>query len=555
MRALRSVEISRTEWRWVIVMSGFLVALTLLPYAWAFGSNQADGDLHFMGILSNPQDGATYLSKIEQGRQGAWLFELRHTPEAHNGAGFHSFYILLGHLAGFIGLSNVLIFHLARVATSLFMFIALYQFGATVWVRLRPRRLFFTLIAVGSGLGWLLVLLDSDALAIDLLVPEAFPLFAAYTNPHFPLSIACLALIASTYIVVFRRGYHGEPEVDNGGLTVLILSIVLALIQPPALVAIGGGLVLYVFIRYRLTRQFPVHELRWSSMLWLPALPFAVYYVAVFQFNPIMGQFNEQNLTPTPAPYLVLFGYGLLLLVAVPGLVRAVRRFERDGDQFMLLWFAANAAGLYAPFNLQRRLAIGLIIPLVYFAVRALEDYWFYKVPRPWRAPALIALIVFMVPSNVLNLGIPLFGVVAEPDEGVEHGLFLKADYWNALQWLDAQDTAGAVVLASPTVSLWIPAYTGGRVVYGHEFETVPNDERLTQVEDWYAGADCTTLIGDQLPFRVRYILWGPLERDFITSEETDRPDADPGACFAQIPPSRIQQKVESGDVTIYELS
>ena len=32
MRALRSVEISRTEWRWVIVMSGFLVALTLLPY-------------------------------------------------------------------------------------------------------------------------------------------------------------------------------------------------------------------------------------------------------------------------------------------------------------------------------------------------------------------------------------------------------------------------------------------------------------------------------------------------------------------------------------------
>ncbi len=221
----------------------------------------------------------------------------------------------------------------------------------------------------------------------------------------------------------------------------------------------------------------------------------------------------------------------------------------------MLLWFAANAAGLYAPFNLQRRLAIGLIIPLVYFAVRALEDYWFYKVPRPWRAPALIALIVFMVPSNVLNLGIPLFGVVAEPDEGVEHGLFLKADYWNALQWLDAQDTAGAVVLASPTVSLWIPAYTGGRVVYGHEFETVPNDERLTQVEDWYAGADCTTLIGDQLPFRVRYILWGPLERDFITSEETDRPDADPGACFAQIPPSRIQQKVESGDVTIYELS
>ncbi len=122
-------------------------------------------------------------------------------------------------------------------------------------------------------------------------------------------------------------------------------------------------------------------------MLWMPILPFAVYDFAVFRFNHIMGEFNEQNQTPSPAPYLYLFGYGLLLIVAIPGLVRAVRRFERDGDQFMLLWFIVNVIGLYAPFNLQRRLALGLIIPMVYFAVRALEDYWFYKVSEKWRAP------------------------------------------------------------------------------------------------------------------------------------------------------------------------
>ena len=46
--------------------------------------------------------------------------------------------------------------------------------------------------------------------------------------------------------------------------------------------------------------------------------------------------------------------------------------------------------GLYAPFNLQRRLAMGLIIPLVYFAVRPLEDPWLYRVPQRWRAPAPI---------------------------------------------------------------------------------------------------------------------------------------------------------------------
>ncbi|HML21040.1 MAG TPA: hypothetical protein PKD09_05290 [Aggregatilinea sp.] len=505
-----------------------------------------------MGILSNPKDGATYLSKIEQGRRGAWLFELRHTPEAHDGAGFHTFYIFLGHIALLTGLSDVIIFHLARVATSLFMFIALYQLGATIWVRLRPRRLFFTLIAVGSGLGWLLLLFGSGEIAADMNIPEAFPLFAAYTNPHFPLSIAALALIASTYITVFRRGYQAEPSVDNGGLTVMLLSMLLALIQPTALVPIGGALVIYVLIRYRLTREFPVHELRWSSMLWLPAVPFAIYDVAVFRFNDIMGEFNQQNQTPSPAPYLYLFGYGLLLLVAVPGLIRAVRRFERDGDQFMLLWFVINVAGLYVPFNLQRRLALGLIIPLVYFAVRALEDYWFYKIPRDWRAPAMIALVVFLVPSNILNLGVPLFGAVVDKESGLSGGILMETDYWNTLQWLDQEGTPNTVVLAEPTFSLWVPAYTDQRVVYGHEFETVPNEERLAQVEDWYLGRDCTTLLGDDLPFQVRYIVWGPRERTFI---DENGPTSGPiGKCIDAIPEDRIQQKVEQGEVTIYDL-
>ena len=51
-------------------------------------------------------------------------------------------------------------------------------------------------------------------------------------------------------------------------------------------------------------------------------------------------------------------------------------------------------------------------------------------------------------------------------------------------------------------------AYTRQVVVYGHPYETVPNDERQEQVEQFYRGQDCATLLGDDLPFRVRYV-WG----------------------------------------------
>lgn len=555
MQTLRSVYVSTAEWRWVIIISGILVTLTLLPFAWALASNQSNEDVQFMGMLSNPIDGATYLSKIEQGRRGAWLFELRHTPEDHDGAGFHTFYLFLGHAARITQLSNLVIFHLARVATSFFMYISLYQLGATVWVRLRPRRLFFTLLAVGSGLGWFLLLFNTESLAADMTIPEAFPFYAAYTNPHFPMSIACLALIASTYLVVFRRGFNQAPSVENGGLGLMLLSMLLALIQPMALLPIGGGLVTYVIARYYITKEFPNHELRWASMLWLPATPFAVYDFAVFRFNDTMRIFSEQNITPSPPPYLYLFGYGLLLIVAIPGLLRAVRRFERDGDQLMLLWFVVNVIGLYVPFGLQRRLTIGLIIPLVYFAVRALEDFWFYKVNEKWRAPAMIALIVFLVPTNIFVLGIPLFGAVANTDAGIDAGMLIESDYMDTIRWLEDHGSRDEVVLASPNISLWIPAYTNKVVVYGHPFETIHAEERLDQVREWYRGQDCETLLSDEVPFELDYIIWGPQERELAAEDEDGNVFPNAGQCVEELPQARIDQEVVYGDVTLYVLN
>ncbi|MCD4684945.1 MAG: hypothetical protein K8S97_03300 [Anaerolineae bacterium] len=555
MQTLRSIYVSTAEWRWVIIISGILVALTLVPYAWALASNQSDDGWQFMGMLTNPRDGATYLSKIEQGRAGAWLFELRYTPETHDGAGFHSFYLFLGHAARVTGLSSLVIFHLARVATSFFMYISLYQLGATIWVRLRPRRLFFTLLAVGSGLGWFLLLFDPNRLAVDMTVPEAFPFYATYTNAHFPMSIACLALIASIYIIVFRRGYNAAPSVENGGLGLILLSVLLALIQPMALMPIGGALMIYVAVRAYLTREFPNHELRWASMLILPAIPFALYDLIVFRFNDVMGVFNEQNYTPSPPPYRYLFGYGLLLIVAIPGLVRAVRRFERDGDQLMLIWIIVNAAGLYAPFNLQRRLALGLIIPLVYFAVRALEDYWFYKVAEKLRGAAMITLIVFLVPTNVFVLGIPLFGAVINSDSGISAGLLVESDYWKTIQWLDDRDEADAVVLAAPNISLWIPAYTEQVVVYGHPFETIHAEKRLEQVEQWYRGQDCDTLFSDEQSFSIRYIIWGPQEQEIAAEDDDGNTYPDAGKCVDTLPADRIEQEIVEGDVTLFILN
>ena len=556
MRPFRTEDVSSKEWRWVAIIAGFLVTLTLIPYAWAILAS--DDSWSFLGILANPQDGATYFAKIRQGIQGYWLFELRYTPEAHDSAGLFTFYLLLGHIARILGFSTVVIFHLTRVAASLFMFSALYQLGAHVWQRLRPRRLFFALTAVASGLGWLAIVLipDRESLPPDLTVPEAFPLYAAYANPHFPLSIGCLALLAGILLQVFRPGFQEGPSASNGGLSIIVYAIILAIVQPPALVAIGVTLVIFIGINGYIRRIIPWHEIRWGSMLWLPVFPILVYYLLVFNNNEIMGQFNQQNITPSPNVLLTLVGYGLLAIVAVPGIVRAFRRFERDGDQFMVIWLFINLILLYIPFSLQRRFFIGLVIPLAYFAVRSLEDYWLYRIRTQWHRIALILIFVFMLPSNILVLGIPLIGAVANQEQGSDAGIVTTPSYIEIYNWLEEVGNEGEIVLAAPRVSLWIPARTNLSVVYGHPFETINAEKREQQVEDFYSGRDCTTLFTEQ-DFRISYIIVGSQELEIAEEAIENNPEEKFSDCVAEIIENQEiteDQIREFGDMILYTL-
>ncbi len=548
MQRMTSPGISSSEWRWVIIFSGLLVLITLLPYAWAFASDSSTNSWHFMGMLPNPQDGATYLSKIGEGQRGDWLFTLQYTPESHKGAAINEFYLFLGHLARITGLSALLMYHVSRLATGFAMYISIYYLGAVIWPRLRPRRLFFSLIAVGSGLGWLALIFVSrqtgsaDFVPTDLSVPESIPFFATFVNPHFPLAIALIALLASAFVVIFRPGFEGEPTLGNGGLAVVLVTVGLCIVQPQGWIPIGTALVLYLGILLIRTRHIPWLELNWVLLTVLPALPFLIYYYAVATDNPAMSIWSKQNTTPSPNPLNYVMGFGLLLLIAIPGLVRAFRRFERDGDRFMLVWFVANAVLLYAPIGLQRRLVIGMIVPVVYFAVRALEDYWFHRISPKWRDAALVALFVFILPSNILSLGLPIFGVISPP-AGVKSFQILSADYSQAINWLRDNGTPGKIVLAPPRISLWIPAYTSLRVVYGHPYETLDASEKISQVIDWYQGNNCQALI-DQ--YDVRYII-SPDK-----SALSDEPASYSDACIKTL---KLDQPVKTfNDVAIYKI-
>lgn len=523
-----------SEWRWVIFVSLSLIGLLALPYFLAIYTDAQNIDRHFMGFLMNPLDGGTYLSKIQLGREGEWRTFFRHTPEPMVGAYLDVMYTGLGQLGRFLGMSNTALFHTARLFTSFLMFLGLYQLGATIWRRQRARRNFFLMVTLGSGLGWLYVPFAGGAVdSPDLTIPEGFPLYSAIVNAHFPLALALMSLSVGVIILALRPGFNEDPMIANGGLTLLLSSLVLALIAPHALIPLAGALLLLILFDLAKQRRLDLRQLRWLMMIVLPAAPLAIYYLAEIRFNPVVALWNDQNLTLSPAPWVMFLGFGVPLLIALPSLWRAIRRFERDGDQFMLVWLALMLIIAYAPLSSQRRFIIGIMIPISYFAVRSLDDFWFrvIKKRRQW-------IGVFVLLMSTISYVLLFFLQVNAARSTELNVVYLDTDYVNAFRWIQRNEKRDNVVLTSEQVGLWLPSWTSQRVVYGHPFETVNAARNAADIRAWYTAAPddpiCSELIAR---FDVKYVLWGDLERAY----------APEGGCLQS-----LEEVQRFGDVVLY---
>ncbi len=173
-----------------------------------------------------------------------------------------------------------------RIFVSLFMYLTIYNLGASIWVRVRTRRIFFIISSVGAGFGWIIAFLfglQDGVIIPDINLPQAFPIYASAANIHYPLAIACLALIVSVCVAILRPGETENPSAENRGSLVFIASLILALIYPDALVPLGIAYALNVLANWYLKRSVGQREWYWGLWILVPALPITTYYLLTIQ--------------------------------------------------------------------------------------------------------------------------------------------------------------------------------------------------------------------------------------------------------------------------------
>ena len=489
--------VSAAERRWLLIASGLVSAVTLLPFAiCALAATRSDAV--FAGFLFNPVDGFTYLAKMRMGWQGNWLYHSPFTLEQGPGGLLFTFYFALGHLARLLDLPLLELFHIARVVCNFLLLWVVYGFIARATDVISLRRLMWWLVALSSGLGWVVV---KYGLGYSYYEQQAI----LYMNTFYVLFIAPhLPLAGAIALLMFGRALDSPRPSVRDVAELSLLSLSLALVLPFLLVVVYVVLGATLAVLWWRDRSFPRMRVVAVFVAGLITLPLLVYTQLTIQADPLLLAYSTQKADLTPAPLALLFAFGLLLVFLVPGVRSAIRR-KSDWDILLVVWIALVLVMMYAPYRYQWRFSAGLHMPIAILAALGLSQV----ISAKWLR-RLVVVAMALTPCYLLLTQIT--GKASVATAAAHYPLtYISKNEMAALNWLQMNVPTSASVLASHEMGLFIPAFAGQRVVYGHVSETIDPQTKSGLLNEFFSGgADRAAMLRR---LAIDYVLIGPRER------------------------------------------
>jgi hypothetical protein len=539
---------SAREMRAAVAVAVLIAAVSCLPYLAGYWLTPA-GRV-FGGFVLDEIDSNTYLAIMQQGARGQWTATLLYTPEDHPALVLYVFYLALGHLAAWVSLPLILIYHAARAVSAVILMTVLYLFICLHIESKRGRWIAYLLAATGSGAG-LLVALLAGGLApggispIDFWLMEGYVFFTLLLFPHSALSMACLLGVVGGMALAWEERTGWQPW-----LLALVGGLALSILNPYVIVIAGVILGAYWVLTWIVRRRLPWREGVMLAALAAAVAPPVAYYAHQFVSHPVWQSFLAQDVVPSPPVWYYVAGYGVIFVFALVGAWYVLR--HRLTQQWLLVvWPVVTILVCYVPFSAQRRIVFGLMIPLAALAAIGLDRQVLPSLQRSrfsgWLsargyarqrlANLVTALIIatastsnlFLVASSVVSVA------TGHPD------ITQSAAAEEAIAWLGLNSSTDAVILSSYRVGNIIPARIGRRVVWGHWDKTAFYADKKADVATFF-DADTSDKNRSVIlrRYSVGYVLYGPSERALGGFE----PDT---AAF-------LQPVFRSGEVTVFKV-
>jgi hypothetical protein len=523
------LDIANREWVAAFLVALLTVAVVTLPYALGYALSRP-GTV-FSGVIMNPEDTQSYFAKMLQGFEGKWLYTIPFTPEQHAPAFLGGFYLALGHLARWTGLTIEGVWHLARIFAGLFLFLVTFGFIGTFLQDRQERWAAYLLALFSSGLGWLLFVLQQPywlgAFPVDFKMPEAHLFFSAMTFPHVALGTG---LVVVSIWLIFQIG-NGHPKSWTLSVLAGVTNLAIGIAYPFLIY-----LVIFTAAIYWLVLSVRARKIDWMlttrlGISFIIPAPLYLYYAYANQSNDVFRSWADQAVTSSPPwpHYLIAFGT-LLLLALLPVAKRRINSRYIDKMTLLWIWIIAAALLVYLPINAQRRFVQGVQIPLSILASVGLIRVFLpgiastklykkiLKHPRytdaGLRRLLITSIILFFSLSNLYVLAdVSVTAAIRQT-----YPFFRQQSELEVVDWLHENTERTAVVLAAYETGNYVAARAGNRVVIGHWAETVNWEEKYDQTNRFYDGSTEDSWRRELIDsYGISYIWHGPTEKTLGT--------------------------------------
>lgn len=442
-----------------LIWSLVVVLIASLPYiaGLLMQSNRAI----FLGFTFNIDDACVYSSWIHQIADGSFLVRNQFTTDPQSALQFNIFFVILGSIARITHLSPAAVLHLARVTLGVALLMMIWRFSGRFLKDRVERSLIVPVVGLASGLGWTMLKIGNHQGPVDIWQPESITFLSIYLNPLFLIGL--ILMLASVHFLLKMKDTGSVKDAMLAGLMLLVLGNV----HTYDVVTVGVVWVAYLVVEIIRLRKIHWKTIGFSVLAAMCALPSLGYQFYLYNH---VDAFRErvQSQAPSPALWAYMMGFGLVLVLAVIGGVIASKQ-KRD-VVLLVVWGIVGFAIPYIPVAQQRKLVMGLHIPLAILAVVAIAALVKRVGPR-YANIVVIVLVAAMLPSTLFRMGEDIKNL-ANNTTAPEFRPFMTANELDAIQWLKIHSKPEDAVLTFYETALFIPAVSGNRVYYGHWSET-----------------------------------------------------------------------------------
>lgn len=465
----------RSELRWVLAWAAVIVALSCVPYT--FGTAITPPGYQFLGLTHNIDDGAVYLSWMRQAADGHFFIRNLFTNEPQAARQFNVLFLLMGWFAAITRLPLIWVYHIWRAALGIALILTVWRFALLFLNKPEQWKLLIPLVGLSAGVGWLFPGAKMPDGPVDVWQPEAITFLSIYLNPLFLAGL--ILMLWSLYFLTLLERTGRARFAGCAGLCLLLLGNV----HTYDVVTVAAVWASYLIVRSILVRKIDLRLISLSALAALIASPAALYQFWLYHIDPV---FKARANSPTPSPALWAFfaGYGLVLVGAIIGAVLWSRDRGEDSQrsalspQLLIVWSVIGFALPYLPVGQQRKLIMGLHIPLCILCAYAIGRL---TATKPRLSPILVNAVALAITMPSILLFMRQDMHLLSDHGGTAPGFvaYMHADEMAAMRYLRTHAAPSDTILAPPGFALFVPAIIGRQVWYGHWSETPNYGDRI----------------------------------------------------------------------------